>query len=195
MFAGIAALFAAKLGKLGGKLAEVIVALALLLALVGGPYWLGMRHQAQTDAAVQAKAQAVAAHKLAIAQAKGDAIAAQLAVAQANVKTVYKTITKEVPHVVYKYRPAPHAALQPIPHAVFTVGAVRLWDRALDPELPAAAGGAAEDAAATDPALDSGVSQQQLFANHVANAQRNTACRQQLSALIAWHHATDGRAP
>lgn len=193
MFAGIAAWLADRLGKVGGKLLEFIFAVALLIVLIGGPYWLGMRHQSQADAVVQAQAQTAAVQKLAAAQARGDAIAAKLAVSKARVETVYKTITKEVPHVVTVYRERPGAPLIAQPDLVFTRGAVRLWNHALDPELPAAAGVAADASASAGPADDadvnSGVSRQQLLDNHTANAERYTACRQQLTALIAWHHA------
>lgn len=197
MFAALATWAAGRLGKLGGKLLEVIVALALLIVLVGGPYWLGMRHQSQADAAVQARAQAVAAQKLVVSQAAGAAIAAKLADAQAHVRTVYQTITKEVPHVVTVYRPAPGAALEPLPRAVFTRGFVGLWNGALDPGLSATTAGAAATAtgagAAADPELDSGVSEGDVLRNHVANAETCTAIRQQLTALIAWHRLEDHR--
>lgn len=195
MFAAIVEGCVSLLGKTGGKLVEFSIAAALLIVLVGGPYWLGMRHQKETDAALQAQMQTAAAHKLLAAQTRGDAIAAQLAQAQANVRVVYQTITQEVPHVVFKYRPRPGAALRPVPRAVFTVGAIRLWNHALDPELSAGAGVPAQDAtgadAALDSALDSGVTEQQLLANHVVNAESCDAIRRQLAALIAWHQSVD----
>lgn len=195
MFAAIAAFATRALGRIGGKLLELIVAIALLIVLVGGPYLLGMRHQSQIDQTVQAKAQTAAAHKLLAAQAKGQKLAAKLATTQAKTRVVYRTITKEVPHVVTVYREKPGAPLQPLPRFVFTVGAVRVWDRALDPELPAAAGVAVDTATGTDPALDSGINQQQLLQNHVDNAEACTETRQQLKALIAWHQVNDRMQP
>lgn len=197
MFAGIAAWAAGKLGTLGGKLAELIVALGLIIVLVGGPYWLGLRHQREVDQAATERAAATAAQRLSAAQARGELLAMQLAQARANARVVYRTIREEVPRVTVVYRPAPGAPLEPVPRAVFTVGFVGLWNRALFAgELPGAASESADSAAAThtaDPALDAGITEDDVLRNHVDNAQICSDIRAQLEALIAWHHHTDAR--
>jgi len=192
MFAWIASFAVTKLGNAGGKLLEFIVAMGLLLVLVGGPYWLGLRHQTAVDQIAQQQAQIVSQQKLAKAQAVGQQIATQLAVNRVKTQIVYQTITKEVPHVIVKYRTAPGAPLQLLPRFVFTVGAVGLWNCALDPSLSATACESPDAASGTDPALDAGISEQQLLSNHIDNAERCDDIRQQLQALIDWHHQTAG---
>ena len=188
MFTGIAVWAATKLGGIGGKTLEFIIAVVLLIVLVGGPYWLGMRHQAQADEATRQTQIAAAAKVLAAKQVAGEKIAAKAAVAQAKVQVVYRTITQEIPHVVTVYRPAPFATLRPIPRAVFTVGFTRLWNHALDPELSAATAEPAGAASAADPALDSGLGEADIVSNHSANAEQYDTCRRQLNTLIDWHH-------
>ncbi|HEX7380864.1 MAG TPA: hypothetical protein VF265_01790 [Nevskiaceae bacterium] len=194
MFAWLASAAASLLGKAGGLVWQLIAGGVVLAVLIGGPYYLGMRHQRGIDEAAaarlaqsEAEARAQVAQALVIAQRKGEALAAELADAQAKTQIVYRDIVKEVPHVVTVYREAPGAALKPLPRAVYTRGFVGLWNRALDPGLPAAAAEPAEGAAGADPALDSGLSQQQLLENHVDNAEKCDAIRTQLDALIRWH--------
>lgn len=191
MFAGIATWLAGKFGGVAGKLLELIIAFLLLLVLVGGPYWLGMRHQSATDQIAQQKAQLALQQKLAAQDAAGRKIADKLDIAQVRTQVIYRTITREVPHVIVKYRSAPGAPLQALPRAVFTRGFVGVWNCALDPGLPDCAGESPQATGAGDPALDSGITEHDIIANHIANAHACDDIRKQLNALIEWHRLND----
>lgn len=191
MFASIAWWFASRFSGVTAKLLEFIVAVLLLIVLVGGPYWLGLRHQRAVDHIALQKAQLANQQKLAKADAAGQRIAAKLNVDQVKTQIVYRTITKEVPHVVYKYRKVPGAPLQAVPRAVFTRGLVGLWNCALNPDVSAAACESPETAAGGDPAVDSGLGEHDILANHVVNAQACDDIRKQLTALVDWHRQTE----
>ena len=207
MFAWAGMWVSGKLAGLGGRLAEVVVALALLLALVGGPYWLGVRNQERADALREAQRQAAAEQKLAAAQVKGEAVASRLQTEKEESNVVYRTLVREVPRVVTVYRPAPGASERALPRCVFTRAYVGVWNAALRgaDELSASAGGAAAaaggagaaggaaESASTDAGaeVDSGLGQAEVLRNHVDNAAQCEGMRQQLDALIDWHAAVD----
>jgi hypothetical protein len=176
-------------------LAELLLGALIVIALFGGGFYLGDSHRGDADTAAADQAQIAHLQQLQALQAKGEALQAKFDTARAQTVVEYRTITKEVPHVTTVYRPAPGAALQPLPAAVFTRGFVRVWNSALDPGVPAPAGGAAPAPGAADPADDlaSGLQQQQLLENHVDNAAGCTAVRQQLNALIDWHQQIGDR--
>ncbi|MDI3259667.1 MAG: hypothetical protein QJR02_08225 [Sinobacteraceae bacterium] len=114
MFSGIAAWAASVLGGVGGKLLEIIVGLALLLVLVGGPYWLGLRHARTECELAQARAQVAAQVAAQSAQAKQEAISTRSA-AQATTqiereRAHTRTLVKEVTRYVHDTIPAPPGA-------------------------------------------------------------------------------------
>jgi hypothetical protein len=114
MFSGIAAWAATAFGGVAGKLVEFIIAVALLLVLVGGPYWLGLRHARTECELAQARAQVAAQVAAQSAQAKQETISAQSA-AQATMqiereRAQTRTLVKEVTRYVHDTIPAPPGA-------------------------------------------------------------------------------------
>lgn len=198
MFVALSTWLAGKFGGAFGKLAELIVALVLLLALVGGPYWLGWSHRGETDAAAAAQERAKAvqaqAQALAAAQARAYELSRQLAEEQSKAHVEYRTLREEVPHVVVRNQYVPGKA-QALVYCPFSDGFIRVWNRALDPAagVPAAAGEPADAAAGADPAAaPSDVDQQDVLDNHLDNAEQCSDIRQQLNALIGWEQGNGG---
>ena len=175
--------------------AELLGGAAIVLVLCGGSAWVGYSYRADADQAAQEKAELVHAQQLAALQAKGEALQSKFDSARAQTVVEYRDVIKEVPRVTTVYRSAPGAAAQPLPACVFTRGFVSVWNRALDPGVPAAAAGAAAPAADTNAAddLDSGATRGDVLRNHVDNAASCTAVRQQLNALIDWHEMAAGQ--
>jgi type II secretory pathway pseudopilin PulG len=204
MFAALATWAAGKFGGMAGKLIELIVALALLLVLVGGPYWLGWSHRGSVDDAAASRTlaaqQAHYEQQLAELQARGEAIAARKIADDASAQINYRALREEVPRVT-TIRPAPAAscpAAAALPaRAEFSVGFVGVWNDALAAaadDLPARPSGAAGAASGPDPALTpTDVDQADVLSNHIDNAEQYAGCRRQLDALIDWVQSTEGR--
>lgn len=183
---------AASLAGIGG------LALGLTLGVLVEGWRLGAQLEAQRAThAEQREAQEhrarlgaeQAAKALQAEQQRADALAARLAEQQRQHRTTRDQLQKEVTRVSTLYRKALDAAPEPVPACVFTRGWVRLYDRAIGAELPAApadpAGAAAPPAeVAAAEQLDSGVSQAGLLAHHIDYAEqcRNTSA--QLERLI-----------
>lgn len=189
MTAALISLFAGKL-KFPQWLVELLIGVFVVAVLAGGGFWLGWSHRGDADQLAAQKAELAAQAQLAQANARGEMLSAKLGLAIQQTRVEYRTITEEVPHVVFKTAPAAPGA--PVPHmcvAGFTAGFVSLWNLALDPGVPAATGRAFNPATVTDTA-DSGITQSDLLFNHIDNAQQCTEVRQQLGALIEWFNTT-----
>lgn len=187
----------------------IIGALLLAIGLAGGGYYEGWSQRGDHETAVAAKAKEKAdAEKLAAVEKaakaredelkaamskaederkRGDLLAMDLEESKRRVRTVTVEVIKEVPTVTTVYKEAPDAPAKAIPDAIFTVGFVRLYDRALAGELlPEATSKLADEAGGAD-LLRSGLTQAQLLNNHADNAGKAAECRKQLNKLIDWH--------
>jgi hypothetical protein len=173
------------------KLIGWLFGLGIITAIVGGIF-LGGYHKGYdvreaSDAKLQQQADTAWQTKLDAANANGAELAAKLATASANVRTVTQTVIKEVPKVTTVYKEKPGAPVQAIPVAVITWGFVRLWNDASDPTVkhavPASVAGSSETAADAD-LVKSGVTVGDILDNHAANAGQYADCRNQLNALI-----------
>ncbi|MCX7061372.1 MAG: hypothetical protein NTZ11_10830 [Gammaproteobacteria bacterium] len=135
------------------------------MAAFCAPFWLAWRagyntrsaeiQEAQTRDTATQMAWLVDQHER-NAQLAGDYV-----LRRAATRTRYLQVFRSIPDVTSEFRPAPGAPLQPIPGCVFTGGAVRLWNRALEgaADDSAAAGrvpAAAGTAGAADPELHGG---------------------------------------
>jgi hypothetical protein len=200
--------------------ARLLVALLAALALVGGGYWWGHTATDNVWAARQARDQQAAAQALAEETARADQAAARYLTDHldqedryAALDAVYQDLRRRAPLVV---RPAvvaraaapgapaapeaPHAGAQdmPQPSAVepverLTLAAVRLWNGALsggDASAGACGAAGAPEGADAACAEDSGLTLDDAWANHTANARACAADRQRYQALIDFlnHH-------
>lgn len=155
MFAWIASWLAGKFGGMAGKLLEFIIAAALLIVLIGGPYWLGMRHQRASDTAAQAKAAMLQREALeqAVQQARSaQQLRDQAAVAanqtqQLHIKTRTQVLRKEVVRYVSTHPAVSACGLD--------ADGVRLW-RAANAGHSAATGAAGSAGGAVPAPADAG---------------------------------------
>ena len=189
-------MFLALLTKLGIPqwCAEMCLGAAIIAGLFGGGYYVG--HHAAADDAQIAMQRAQLAHAAEMARLTnmGQQIQAKFESQQSQANVVYQQIVKEVPHVVTIYRTALDAAPQPLPRCIFTVGNVGLWNAAGNPVLPADSSRPADPPVAVDTPgsqLDSGVTQQDVLNNHIANAHECEAVKRRLNAIADW----DARLP
>jgi hypothetical protein len=169
-------------------LAELLLGCVVVGTLAGGSAYLGYRYKANADLVVQQQAELAHVAEMAKLQNMGQQVQAKFESHESQAHAAEATIIQEVPHVTKFYRPAPGAAPQPLPRAVFTNGFVRVWNDALDPGLPADPAPAAGAPAAHDPAgaLDSGVTEADVLRNHALNAAECDTLRNQLNSIADW---------
>lgn len=169
----------------------IIGALVLAISLAGGGYYQGWERRGDREAAIQLEKERQAARDLDNERKRGDVLAGELELAKREVRTVAVEVVKEIPKVTTVYIEVPGEAAKPIPPAVITFGAVRLYNRALRPDLPGTAGEFAYPSGATD-ATRAPVDTPDILAVHAENGAKYAECRAQLNALIDWHQ---GRKP
>jgi uncharacterized protein HemX len=185
--------------RLGGRAGAVVLAVMAAAMCSAGLYLWGVHTgTARAEAAHQAKASRSALRAAeqrladqAAAQAQADALARQLARSQHALTRLQQEMA-HVPTVVHAPAPDGAALAAPAGPAAaegadgeqLSLAAVRLWNSALaGADVPAGACGAAAAPAAAC-AAGAGIGLGQLHANGLDNAQRCSACRQQLDALI-----------
>lgn len=168
----------------------IIGALALALGLAGGGYYQGWEKRGDHEAAITLKAKLATDKLLAAEAARADRLAGELAAEQRNIKTVTIEVVKEIPTVTTVYIEKAGDAPIPIPRSVITFGAVRLYNRALRPDLPAGAGEFAYPPGATDLAR-ARVDTPDILAVHALNAGKYADCRSQLNKLIDFELGKD----
>ena len=161
----------------------IIGAILVAIALAGGGYYQGWEKRGDHEAAIALKAERAAAVKLAAEVKRADDLAGKLAVEKGTIHEVIVEVVKEIPKVTTVYVEVPGEIAKPIPPAVITFGAVRLFDRALRPDLPASAREFAYPAGATD-ATRSPADTPDVLNVHTVNAGRYAECRAQLNKLI-----------
>ncbi len=187
---------------------QIIVSLAvgaLAGAIPAGAagYWLSQRHATTKAEAVRQETKAEEARALYRAtefarlryQAetiRANGLEKQLLTDQQRFANEKRQLQQRISHVTTVYRPAPGAALAPIPRTVFTVGFVRDYNAAIGLPAngaPAAAGSAGDQ---TDPAAaagaglldDSGLSQADILAHISDYGERCRRLDSQVNRLI-----------
>lgn len=197
--------------------ARLLMALLAALALVGGGYGWGTHATDNAWAARQAKANQAAAEALAKEADRADQAAARYLTDHldqedryVDLAARYQDLRGRTPLVVYRSMPAAAArdraapAVEPAPAAQsaqgavdadghrLTLAAVRMWNGALTGiDAPAGACGAAGAPEGADAACaqDSGLTLDDAWANHAANAKSCAADRQRYRALIDFLNA------
>lgn len=164
----------------------IIGGAAISVAVVVGSYWAGWSARGDREAARLLEEQKHYAELLEKERQRGDQLAVALEKEKQNIKTVSVEVVKEVPKVTTVYVERPGDAEKPIPPAVITWGTVRLYNRALRPDLPGTAGEFAYPPGRSDLAR-APVDIPDILNNHVVNASKYAECRAQLNALIDWH--------
>lgn len=186
--------------------ARLLIALLAALALVSGGYWWGSAATNNAWTARQAKAEQAAARRLAKETARADQVVARYLTEHldqedryAALATRYQDLRRRAPFVVRvpvvacagsPAEPGPPDAAQPVsvePAERLTLAAVRMWNGALTGiDAPASACGAAGAAEGADAACaqSSGLTLDDAWANHAANARSCAFDRQRYQALI-----------
>ena len=186
--------------------ARALFSLLAVLALVAGGYWWGAAATGNAWQARQAQAQKAAADALDQERERGDAAAARYLTQQldqedrhAALAALYQDLRRRAPLVVRApvlacadapAPPEPTGVAQPgaaVPGERLTLAAVRMWNGALTGiDAPASACGAAGAAEGADAACaqSSGLTLDDAWANHAANARSCAADRQRYQALI-----------
>lgn len=145
----------------------VILAIVLALGTSCTSGYVGGRSHANAKwEAKQSKVLEQQMKALAVKEKENRELARKYQEAQADVRIVYRTITKEIKN-------------ETSGRVCFGDGAVRLWDDALV--------GAVSEAAARTAEKTSGASDTEVLENAVANFEQYQECRAQLNALIDWH--------
>jgi len=149
----------------------------------------------QLIAEATAKAANQAVKDLSVQRDRGDLLATQLADAKEFFRKNTDQLKGEIARVTTLYRRTLESAPEPLPAGVFTVGFVRVWNKAngIGTAVPAqqtrqAASGVATSsggAGAVD-SLDSGVTQSIVLANQIRNGELHSSCRASLNRLIDW---------
>ncbi|ATI15733.1 DNA-packaging protein [Bordetella phage vB_BbrM_PHB04] len=171
----------------------ILAGVLLVAALTGGAFYKGWDMRGDREAANQLKAQQKLQAEIDAQRARGDKLAADLELEKRNIKTVTVEVIKEVPKVTKVYVEKPGEPPKAIPPAVYTNGFVRVWDRALRPDLPAAAGEPAGPSGGADLAR-APVDSPDILNNHAVNASQYAECRAQLNALITDWESRTGKA-
>lgn len=170
----------------------ILGAIAIAISLLAGSYYQGWRARGDREAAKQLQAQLKAAAELEKERARGDRLAYDLELEKQNIKTVTVEVIKEVPKVTKVYVEAESDEHKPIPPAVITWGAVRLFDRALQASDFASSSLNADASSGSDLAR-SPADIADILEVHSINAWQYAECRAQLNALIDWHHGKDSK--
>lgn len=164
----------------------IIGAIILAIAAAAGGYSQGWEKRGDHESAIALKVKEKADKLLAAEKLRGDGLAVKLETAKREVRTVTVEVIKEIPKFTTIYVEVPGEAAKPIPPAVWTWGAVSMFNRALRPDLPAAASEFARPPGATD-ITRSPVDTPDVLAIHAENGAKYAECRAQLNALIDWH--------
>lgn len=142
-----------------------------------------------------AKAANLALENLRAEQDRGDQIASQLVDAKESFRKTTDRLNGEIARVTTLYRRTLESPPEPLPAGVFTVGFVRVWNKAngISTSMPAQQTQQASSGTATPPdgtgaadSLDSGVTQPLVLANQIRNGELHSSCRAQLNRLIDW---------
>lgn len=161
----------------------IIGAILMAIALAGGGYYQGWERRGDHEAAIALKAERAAAVKLADEVKRADELEAKLAVEKGTIHEVIVEVVKEIPKFTTLYIEKAGDEPHPIPRSVITFGAVRLFDRALRPDLPASASEFAYPPGATD-VTRSTADTPDILNVHTVNAGKYAECRASLNKLI-----------
>lgn len=164
----------------------IIVGLVMFAASCAGCFTFGWATRGDHEDALRLKDHKAQSAEIAKERKRADGLAIELEAERRNVKTVTIEVVKEIPTVTTVYKEAPNAPIQPIPDPVYTIGFVRLWDRALSAGLPAATGEPADPARGSD-LVRAPIGSGDILENHAVNAGKYAECRAQLNKLIDWH--------
>lgn len=165
---------------------SIIAGLIVSIGLAVGGYAAGWSQRGDHEAAIALKAKIAADAELDKERERGDALVVDLEAEKRNIKTVTVEVIKEIPKVTTVYVEVPGETPKIIPPAVITFGAVRLFNTALRPDLPASASEFAYPTGATD-ITRAKVDTPDILAVHAINAGKYAECRAQLNKLIDWH--------
>jgi len=171
----------------------ILAGVLLVAALTGGAYYAGWDMRGDREAAKQLKAQQELQAEIDAQRERSNKLAAELELEKRNIKTVTVEVIKEVPKVTKVYVEKPGEPPKAIPPAVYTNGFVRLWNRALRPDLPASAGESAGAPGGADLA-QAPIDSPDILNNHAGNAEQYAECRAQLNALISDWESRSGKA-
>lgn len=165
----------------------IIAALVASIALACGGYYAGWQQRGDHEAAITLKAKLVADANLKKAQDRADVLAVDLEAEKRNIKTVTVEVIKEIPKYTNVYiergQNVETAIPKTIPDAVYTYGSVRLFNRALRPDLPTSASEFAYPTGVAD-ITRAEVDTKDILAVHAENAGKWAECRSQLNKLI-----------
>lgn len=166
----------------------IIVALVSAIALSAGSYYAGWEMRGDHDAAIALKAKLAAEKLLKIEQVKVDKISTELELEKRNIKTVTIEVIKEIPKYTTVYIEKAGDEPKPIPPAIYTLGTLRMYNRALRPDLPISASEFAYPAGGTD-ITKAEIDTKDILEVHAENAGKYAECRSQLNKLIDYEIA------
>lgn len=162
------------------------IIIAILVAFIGtgaGGFAFGWSTRGDHDDAIMLDAKKAQDKQLEDERKRADVLATDLETEKRNIKTVTVEVVKEIPKVTTVYVEKPNEAPRQIPPAVVVWGAVRLFDRALRPDLPDGASEFAYPPGGTD-ITRAPVDIPDILGVHAINASKYADCRAQLNKLI-----------
>jgi len=162
---------------------SILAGVLIVIAAAGGGYYEGWSHRGDREAAVQLDLLKQKNVAIEVERVRADGLAAELEVSRREVRTVTVEVIKTIPSVTTVYVEKPGETPQAIPAAVVVWGAVRLYNRALRPDLPAGAGEFAYPPGATE-LTRAKIDTPDILAVHAENAGKYAECRAQLNKLI-----------
>ncbi|UXC35144.1 hypothetical protein [Cupriavidus gilardii] len=156
-----------------------------------------LRRQYAEQAATAASA---AAKKLASETDRGNRLSAALLKAESQIDDLTEQLSKRVERVTTVYREAPGAALQPLPHCIFTRGWLRDYNAAIGAPVPPTgqasgppveAPGAGQASAAEDELLPADIGPADILSHHIEYGGRCRQLEEQLNRLIDYEEGHD----
>lgn len=185
----VAWLIARGLSPLGARWILRGLAVALVALMLGSVYGAGYRAKGHIVTQRELKHERAKSAEVERLRKENVQLSAEVNAQKQRDRVVYRTITRQVPHVVREIVEVPVGGGP----AVCTVNHdfVRLWNDALFARMPTPSSGTADPATRSDPAGDqsSGIRPGALLVNHVENAESCHDIRRQLRRLTDWHKA------
>jgi hypothetical protein len=185
------------LGLVGGRkwmayIVLIVAVCACVASLYGSGYWHGYTANERSNE-IKLLTDQLEAERGKVSQLEtqrdenkqlGDALGQQ----QAQARVVYEQVRAEARSIVQPNVLVPGAVAS---SSVCGVSSefVRLWNRAIAPDMPSTTARVLEATASTG-AVES-IALQDALDNHIDNAEREHSNRQQCNALIEWHHSHD----
>lgn len=173
------------------------IIIAILVALIGtgaGGFGAGWSLRGDHEDAIALDLKKAQDAKIDAERKRADDLAGELEIERRNIKTVTVEVVKEIPKYTTVYVEKPNEEPRPIPPAVVVWGAVRMFDRALRPDLPDGSSEFAYPPGATD-ITRAPVDISDILSVHAVNAGKWAECRAQLNKLIDYEKGKALAAP